>query len=804
MQGSILYKYFPIAINNPEVKRMNNISVIKRSGNKEPLAVEKWQAQIAKVCSGIADVSQSMIEINAQPHFYDGISTQEIDDITLRAIVDLIDVEGNPDIGNVNYQYVAGKQRLSMLRKDVYGSYEVPHIYEIVKKNISVGLYTPELLEWYTEDEWNKMNDLLDHEKDEEYSYAAIEQLIEKYLVRNRATKEIYETPQIRYMVAAATVFHKEEPNTARMRYIKEYYNAASDGLFTLATPVLAGLGTPTKQFSSCVLIRSDDDLDSIFASGEMMAKYASKRAGIGLEIGRLRPLGSPIRGGEIMHTGMIPFLKKWFGDLRSCSQGGIRNASATVFYPIWHHQFDDLIVLKNNQGTEETRVRHMDYGVVLSSFFWRRFKNKEDITFFDPNQVPDLYEAFYNNTELFEELYVKYEKRKDLRKKVMNAEDVFKGGILKERTDTGRIYLVFIDNVQNQGPFDPEYHPIYQSNLCCEILLPTKPFKRLDDDTGRIALCTLGSINWGAFRNPEDMRRACRILHRSLNNILDYQDFLSIQSKLSNDEIRPLGIGVTNLAYWHAKRGMYYGQSDSLAEVKTWMEHQAYYLTEASVELAKERGKCLGSDQTRYGQGKFPWELRAAGVNELADFTPELDWESLRADMIQYGVRNATQMAIAPVESSSVVINSTNGIEMPMSLISTKESKAGSLVQVVPEYQKLKSKYQLMWDQRDCVGYLKTSAVLAAYVDQSISTNTFYNPAFFPDRKVPTTLIAKNLMLACKWGIKTFYYSLINKQGSKLEVAELAKSYVNGNSESSKMNYTEVEIDDDCEACKL
>ena len=773
---------------------MTNITVIKRSGNKEPLAVEKWQAQIAKICQGIADVSQSMIEIKSQPHFYDGITTQEIDEITLRAIVDLIDVENNPDLGHVNYQYVAGKQRLSMLRKDVYGDYKVPHLYDIVKKNVATGLYTNELLEWYSEEDWNRMNDMLEHDKDEQYSYAAIEQLIEKYLVKNRATKETYETPQIRYMVAAATVFHKEEPNSARMRYIKEYYNAASDGLFTLATPVLAGLGTPTKQFSSCVLIRSDDDLDSIFASGEMMAKYASKRAGIGLEIGRLRPLGSPIRGGEIMHTGMIPFLKKWFGDLRSCSQGGIRNASATVFYPIWHHQFDDLIVLKNNQGTEETRVRHMDYGVVLSAFFWRRFKNKEQITFFDPNEVPDLYEAFYTNIKKFEELYVKYEKQSGLRKKTMSAEEVFKSGILKERTDTGRIYLVFIDNVMNQGPFDPEYHTIYQSNLCCEILLPTKPFKRLDDPNGRIALCTLGSINWGAFRNPEDMRRACRILHRSLNNILDYQDFLSIQSKLSNDEIRPLGIGVTNLAYWHAKRGLQYGNKDALAEVKSWMEHQAFYLTEMSVELAKERGKCLGSDQTRYGQGQFPWETRSLGVNELADFAPELDWEPLRKDMKQYGVRNATNGAIAPVESSSVVINSTNGIEMPMSLIATKESKAGSFTQVVPEYNRLKNKYQLMWDQKDCDGYLKTAAVLQVYIDQSISTNTFYNPAHWADRKVPTTLIAKNLMQAHMWGIKTFYYSLINKAGSKMKAEDIP----------TMLEPIEFDAEEDCESCKL
>jgi len=779
---------------------MTKITVIKRDGSKEPLTIEKWQAQISKVCKGIADVSQSMIEIKSQPHFYDGITTNEIDEITLRAIVDLIDVESNPDLGHVNYQYVAGKQRLSMLRKDVYGQYAVPHLYTIVQKNVATGLYTPELLEWYTEEDWNKMDDMLDHEKDETYSYAAIEQLIEKYLVKNRATKEIYETPQIRYIIAAATVFHKEEPNTARMRYIKEYYNAAGDGLFTLATPVLAGLGTPTKQFSSCVLIRSDDDLDSIFASGEMMAKYASKRAGIGLEIGRLRPLGSPIRGGEIMHTGMIPFLKKWFGDLRSCSQGGIRNASATVFYPIWHHQFDDLIVLKNNQGTEETRVRHMDYGVVLSAFFWRRFRNKETITFFDPNEVPDLYEAFYKNTKRFEELYVKYEKQSGLRKKTMSAEEVFKSGILKERTDTGRIYLVFIDNVQNQGPFDPEYHTIYQSNLCCEILLPTKSFKRLDDPEGRIALCTLGSINWGAFRNPEDMRRACRILQRSLCNILDYQDFLSIQSKLSNDEIQPLGIGVTNLAYWHAKRGLRYGEKDALQDVKSWIEHQAFYLTEATVELAKERGPCLHSEHTRYGKGIFPWELRAKGSNELADFTPELDWETLRTNMKQYGVRNATLMAIAPVESSSVVINSTNGIEMPMSLISVKESKAGSFVQVVPEYHKLKNKYQMMWEQKDCGGYLKTASVLAAYVDQSISTNTFYNPAHWADRKVPTTLIVKNLMQAQLWGLKTFYYSLINKAGSKAtdELPPIEQSLNGYNGHSTE------DLEDDCEACKL
>lgn len=457
------------------------INVIKRDGTKVPLDISKWQAQIGKVCEGVSDVSQSMIEMKSHPQFYDGITTREIDAITLRAVVDLIDIDTNPDIGNVNYQYVAGKQRLSMLRKDVYGKYSPDKLYDIVKRNVATGLYTDELLTWYSEDEWNQMDKFINHSKDEQYTFSAIEQLIEKYLVKNKITGKILETPQIRYIIAAATVFHAEKEN--RMKYVKDYYESASNGEFTLATPVLAGLGTPTKQFSSCVLIKTGDTLDSIFASGEMVAKYASKRAGIGLEVGATRRLGAPIRNGEIKHTGLIPFLKKWFHDLRSCSQGGIRNSSATVFYPIWHHQFPDLIVLKNNQGTEETRVRHMDYGVVTSNLFWNRFTKKENVTFFDPNEVPELYNAYYEDIDLFNKLYPEYEKRTDLAKHTMSAEDVFKGGIIKERTDIGRIYLVNIDNVQKQGSFDTKKMPIYQSNLCQEILLPTKAFERIDDE---------------------------------------------------------------------------------------------------------------------------------------------------------------------------------------------------------------------------------------------------------------------------------------------------------------------------------
>jgi len=774
-----------------------NINVTKRNGESVPLDISKIQRQVAFGCKGIDNVSPSMIEIKAQIQLHDKISTETIDELLLKAMVDLIDETENPDINHVNYQYVAGRQKVSMLRKEVYGEYEPPKLYEIVKKNVELGMYTTDLLEWYTKDEWDIIDLFIDHGKDEQYTYAAIAQLTEKYLVQNRATGQIFETPQVRYAIAAATAFHNE-PKDKRLKYVKEYYECASDGQFTLATPVLAGLGTTTKQFSSCVLISSDDTLDSIFAAGEMMAKYASKRAGIGLEIGRIRPVGAPIRNGEIKHTGMIPFLKKWFGDLRSCSQGGVRNASCTVTFPLWHYQFEDLIVLKNNQGTEETRVRQMDYSVVVNKMFWNRYKNKQNITLFDPNDVPDLYEAYYRDSELFERLYTMYEAKKGLKKKTLPAVEIFKNGILKERTDTGRIYLVNIDNVINQGPFDTKVNPIYQSNLCQEILLPTKPFQRIEDENGRIALCTLGSINWGSFKNPQDMRKAAKLLVRSLSNLLGYQDFLSVQSLLANKEFEPLGVGVTNLAYWHAKRNYKYGEAEALAEVKRWMEHQAFYLTEASVELAQERGACELSHQTYYGKGIFPWERRAPGVNELTDFTPSLDWEPLRQNLLKYGIRNATLMAIAPVESSSVVLNSTNGIEMPMEMISVKESKAGSFVQVVPEYRRLKNRYQMMWDQRDCVDYLKTAAVLAAYIDQSISTNTFYNPAYFAEGKVPGTLIAKNLMLAYKWGLKTVYYSLINKMGSKAALSDKDNVI-----EFTKLDPLE-EDDEYCEACTL
>jgi ribonucleoside-diphosphate reductase alpha chain len=657
------------------------IHVIKRDGARVELDISKIQRQVAHACRGIDGVSASMIEIRAQIQFHDGIKTSTIDELLLKAMVDLIDESENQEINNVNYQYVAGRQRVSMLRKEVYNDYDPPKLYDIVKRNVELGVYTADLLEWYTHEEWDIIDLFIDHSKDEGYTYAAIAQLCEKYLVQNRSTGKIYETPQIRYAIAAATAFHAESKEK-RLKYVKEYYECASEGQFTLATPVLAGLGTNTKQFSSCVLISSDDTLDSIFAAGEMMAKYASKRAGIGLEIGRIRPVGSPIRNGEIKHTGLIPFLKKWYGDLRSCSQGGIRNASCTVYLPIWHYQFEDFIRLKNNQGTEETRVRQLDYGVVISKMFWRRYKNGENITLFDPHEVPDLYEAYYKNVSRFEELYLKYESDKTKKKRVIAADEIFKNAVIKERTDTGRIYFVNIDNVINQGPFNTEVDTVYMSNLCAEILLPTRPFQRLEDENGRIALCTLGSQNWGSFRNPQDMRKSCRILVRSLSNLLGYQDFLSVQSKLANQEFEPLGIGITNLAYWHAKRGLKYGTPEALAEVKRWMEHQAYYLTEASIELAEERGSCKRSEHTWYGRGVFPWERRAEGVNDLTDFTPSLDWESLRLRMLKSGIRNATLMAIAPVESCH-----------------SWEDKINTLDGTLPNFHELCEKAGLNWE---------------------------------------------------------------------------------------------------------
>jgi ribonucleoside-diphosphate reductase alpha chain len=779
-------------------------NIKKRSGEICQFDVSKWEKHIKKVCRGIENVSAFTIGATAQAQFHGEMTTEELDLIALRAMVNLIDTDYNP-LGHINYQYVAGRQRATILRKQVFGSHKVPHILDIVKLNVQNKLYTPDLLAWYSDQEWDAINKMIDHERDMTYTFSQVEQFVDKYLVRNRATGKIVETPQVRYIIAAATAFHAEKSN--RLEWINEFYNRASNGEFTLATPVASGLGTATKQFSSCVVISTDDSMDSIYASGHAMAKYAGKRAGIGFEIGRLRAVGSSIRNGEIMHTGVVPFVQKWVKDLRSVSQGGLRTGSATVNFPIWHYEFESLVVLKNNQGTEETRVRHLDYCVQLSAMFWERLLNKQDITLFSPDDVPGLYEAFHQDIAKFERLYVAAENNVLIRKKKLTAEQVMVTLLAGERSGTGRIYLYNADNVQAQSPYDPMEDTVVQTNLCTEILIPSKPFDSIISDEGLIGLCTLGSLVWGKFKNPQDMRLAVRCIYRALHNLLQYQDFLLPQSARHNEMYEPLGIGVTDLAHWHAQRGFVYGEDNALAEVKRFMEHQYFYMMEMNVELAKEKGACSRSHATRYAKGQFIFELRHPGVDVLTDFSPELDFEPLRADMIKYGVRNTTTGAIAPVESSSLLVNSTNGVSMPKTLISNKTSREGKIVQVVPELELYRENYEklLLWSQPNPRGYLKTVAVLQAYFDQGISCDTFYNPKEYTDpntgevsMKIDVNDYLADLIDFQNWGGKTVYYMLVNKQ-RLIDRLKTTSTIV------SPVQTENTDVDEDyCESCVL
>lgn len=754
--------------------QMEKIQVQKRDGSIESFDPSKWELQIKKVCGDIEGVSSFTIAATSQAQFKKFMTTEELDDIALRSMVNLIDVDTNP-IGHTNYQYVAGRQRISMLRKKVYGSYTVPRLYDHVVKQVAAKLYTPELLTWYSEEEWDFMDaNIVDHTKDETYTYAQVEQFVDKYLVRNRFTNTIVETPQVRYIIAAATAMHAEGAD--RMTWIKDAYECTSNGEYTLATPVAAGLGTATKQFSSCVTISVDDTLDSIYESGRAMAKYAGKRAGIGLEIGRIRGINSAIRGGEIVHTGVVPFVKKWEKDLRSVSQGGVRTGSATVFFPIWHYDMESLVVLKNNQGTEETRARQLDYCVQLAAMFWERLRDGKNITLFSPDEAEGLYDLYFKNIAEFEKRYCELELDPTIRKKTITADEAMRTLVATERSGTGRIYTCNVDNIQFQGSYDPEEDTVTQSNLCLEVLIPTEPFGEINSDEGLIGLCTLGSISWGKFKTPEQMRPAVRTLYRTLHNLLQYQDFLVPQSRKHNEMYEPLGIGVTDLAHWHAQRGFVYGQPEALAEVKNFMEHQYFYMMEMNVELAEQKGPCSRSHATRYGKGQFIFELRHPGVNELTDFTPNpnLNYEGLRGRMIKYGVRNSVTGAIAPVESSSLLIHSTNGVALPKSLIINKGSRSSNIVQVVPEYELYKDNYQklLMWEQDSPRGYLKTVATLQVYIDQGISADTFYNPKEIINPtsgaiefKIDVNEYMTDSVDFMNWGGKTSYYLLINRQ---------------------------------------
>lgn len=726
------------------------IQVTKRDGRKEPLDIEKLHKVVFFACEGIAGVSASEVELHSQVQFFDGITSSEIQETLIKSAADLISEE------NPNYQFVAGRLINYHLRKQVYGQYEPPELLDITIKNIDLGFYDKEILKTYSKKEFATLNKYIKHQRDEKLTYVAMEQFRGKYLVQNRVTGQIYETPQIAYMLIAMTLF-QNYPTDTRLRWVKEYYDAISQHDISLPTPVMAGVRTPQRQFSSCVLIEADDSLDSINATTSSIVKYVSQKAGIGIGAGRIRALGSPIRKGDAYHTGVIPFYKMFQAATRSCSQGGVRNGAATLYYPIWHLEVEDLLVLKNNKGTEDNRVRHMDYGVQFNKLMYERLISGGNITLFSPSDVPGLYESFFNDQHVFKILYEAAEKNNNIRKKTLKAIDLFTS-FMEERKNTGRIYLQNVDHANTHSSFDESVAPIHQSNLCAEIDLPTKPLKSFEDEEGEIALCTLSAINWGNIKSPADFERPCELAIRGLDALLSYQDYPIKAALRATDRRRPLGVGIINFAYWMAKNGSTY-QNPNLELIDEWAEAWSYYLIKASNTLAKEQGACPGTFETKYSSGITPNMTYKREVDELVPHVERMDWNSLREDLKVYGIRNSTLMALMPAETSAQISNSTNGIEPPRSFVSVKQSKHGVLKQVVPGIHKLKSKYDLLWDQRSPEGYLKIVSVLQKYIDQGISVNTSYNPQHFPDEKIPMSTMLQHLLMFYKYGGKQLYY---------------------------------------------
>jgi ribonucleoside-diphosphate reductase alpha chain len=771
---------------------MTQIQITKRDGRKEPLDLEKLHKVVFWATQGITGVSASQVEIKSHIQFYNGIKTADIQETLIKSAADLISEE------TPNYQYVAGRLICYHLRKQVYGEFQPSHILDLVKKNVASGFYDAELLTAFDEDEWNRINSFIKHERDEELTYAAMEQFRGKYLVQNRVTKEIFETPQVCYALIAATLF-QNYPKDSRMMWIRDYYDAISTHQISLPTPVMAGVRTPMRQFSSCVLIETDDSLDSINSTSSSIVKYVSQKAGIGIGAGRIRALGSPIRNGDAYHTGVVPFYKMFQAATRSCSQGGVRNGAATLYYPIWHLEVEDLLVLKNNKGTEDNRVRHMDYGVQFNKVMYERLLTNSDITLFSPHDVPEMYEAFFSDVDRFRELYETAERNTKLRKKKVKAIDLFTA-FMQERKDTGRIYLQNVDHANTHGSFKPELAPIKMSNLCCEITLPTKPLDDVRDAEGEIALCTLSAINWGVFKDPADMERACTLAVRGLDSLLSYQNYPIIAAQLATENRRPLGVGIINFAYWLAKNDVSYSNPAALPLVDTWAQHWSYYLIKASVDLAQEFGACPKSNETKYGDGILPVDTYKKEVDELVPHIDQVDWAGLREDLKKYGIRNSTLMALMPAETSAQISNSTNGIEPPRSYVSIKQSKDGVLKQVVPEYRRLKNKYELLWDQKSPEGYLQIMAILQKYVDQGISVNTSYNPQFFDDEKIPMSEMLKHMIMFYKYGGKQLYYFNTFDGSGEIDVNRLNNKELLVESIDSTMS---MDIDD-CDSCKI
>ena len=723
------------------------IYVVKRNGRgKVPLDIEKIHEMVEHACEDITGVSASEVEMNSGLQFHDGISTQEIQQILIKSAADLISLE------KPNYQYVAARLLLFSLRKQLNRKlWDHPHIYEQVQKGIKLGVYDKDLDKWYDKRDWDRMEQWIVHERDYDFTYAGLRQVIDKYLVQDRSTGAVYETPQFMYMLIAATVFHNY-PKSTRLTYVKKYYRAISKHLINIPTPVMAGVRTPLKQYASCVLVDSDDTLPSIFSSDMAIGRYVAQRAGIGINAGRIRGINSRIRGGEVQHTGIIPFLKKFEATVKCCTQNGVRGGSATVHFPIWHQEIEDILVLKNNKGSDDNRVRKLDYSIQLSKLFYERFIKNEDITLFSPHEVPELYEHW--GTDKFDEIYEAAERKTSVYKKKINAQELFMS-MLKERAETGRIYIMNIDHCNTHSSFKDL---VRMSNLCQEITLPTEPLQHIDGE-GEIALCILSAINVGKLVYFDDLETLCDLSVRALDEVIEHQGYPVKAAEISTKARRSLGVGYIGLAHYLARTGYNYSEKGAWEAVDELTEHFQYYLLKASNTLAKEKGKCEYFDRTKYSDGVLPIDTYKKEVDEIINRKLSLDWESLRKDITEHGLRHSTLSAQMPSESSSVVSNATNGIEPPRDFLSVKKSKQGPLKQVVPQYLSLKSKYTLLWEMGGNTGYINIVAVMQKYFDQAISGNWSYNPEDYEENQVPLSVMAQDLLTTYKLGWKTSYY---------------------------------------------
>ena len=761
------------------------IYVVKRNGRgKVPLDIEKIHEMVEHACEDITGVSASEVEMNSGLQFHDGISTQEIQQILIKSAADLISLE------KPNYQYVAARLLLFSLRKQLNRKlWDHPHIYEQVQKGIKLGVYDKDLDKWYDKRDWDRMEQWIVHERDYDFTYAGLRQVIDKYLVQDRSTGAVYETPQFMYMLIAATVFHNY-PKSTRLTYIKKYYRAISKHLINIPTPVMAGVRTPLKQYASCVLVDSDDTLPSIFSSDMAIGRYVAQRAGIGINAGRIRGINSRIRGGEVQHTGIIPFLKKFEATVKCCTQNGVRGGSATVHFPIWHQEIEDILVLKNNKGSDDNRVRKLDYSIQLSKLFYERFIKNEDITLFSPHEVPELYEHW--GTDKFDEIYEAAERKTSVYKKKINAQELFMS-MLKERAETGRIYIMNIDHCNTHSSFKDL---VRMSNLCQEITLPTEPLQHIDGE-GEIALCILSAINVGKLVYFDDLETLCDLSVRALDEVIEHQGYPVKAAEISTKARRSLGVGYIGLAHYLARTGYNYSEKGAWEAVDELTEHFQYYLLKASNTLAKEKGKCEYFDRTKYSDGVLPIDTYKKEVDEITNRKLSLDWESLRKDITEHGLRHSTLSAQMPSESSSVVSNATNGIEPPRDFLSVKKSKQGPLKQVVPQYLSLNIKYTLLCEIGGNTGYINIVAVMQKYFDQAISGNWSYNPEDYEENQVPLSVMAQDLLTTYKLGWKTSYYQ--NTYDGKIDEDDKPDVL------EDDSTYKEEELtDEECESCTI